>query len=127
MERESFAAFVARTLEDVIVLAEETTHKDFHADSPFNGWERRTLGSQKTLSSTIVQRVYRDSEKIYPCVDIGCGRSPRRRVSPDRGPRGGVCALQLPSELDRTRGTIRLLCRESVHGKNGRTDTGMDT
>jgi hypothetical protein len=27
MERESFAAFVARTLEDVIVLAEETTHK----------------------------------------------------------------------------------------------------
>ena len=110
MERESFAAFVARALEEVIVLAEETTHKRLPRRFAFQWLGKAHPQITEDVVEYIVQRVYR--EHLSLC---------------DRRQRGGVYALQLPSELDRTRGTIRLHCRESVHGKNGRAVTGMDT
>ena len=73
MERESFAAFVARALEEVIMLAEETTHKRLPRRFAFQWLGKAHPRITEDVVEYIVQRVYKDSENIYPCVDIGVG------------------------------------------------------
>jgi hypothetical protein len=73
MNRETFAAFVARTLDDVIQLAEEKCGKELSRKIAF-----RWLGPSHPVVSEnivehIVERVFMDEEHIYPCVDIGVG------------------------------------------------------
>jgi hypothetical protein len=71
MNREDFAAFVARTLDDVIHLAEEKCGKELPRKIAF-----RWLGSSHPIVSEnivdhIVERVFVDEEHIHPCVDMG--------------------------------------------------------
>jgi len=72
MNREAFAAFVARTVDDVIQLAEEKCGKALSRKISFQ-W----LGSHPVVSENIVEhivkRVFVNEEHIYPCVDIGVG------------------------------------------------------
>ena len=73
MDRESFASLVARTLEEVIVLAEETTHKKLPRRFAFQWLGKPTPWVTENIVDYIMQRVYIDAEHIRPCVDIGVG------------------------------------------------------
>ena len=73
MNREEFAAFAAKTLDDVIRLAEEKCGNDLPHKIAFQ-W----LGlSHPVVSENIVEhigsRLFVDDEHIFPCVDIGVG------------------------------------------------------
>lgn len=73
MKREEFAAFVGRTIEEVICLAEEKSSKRLQRKYSF-----RWLGPSHPFVSDnivehIVERVFVDEEHMYPCVDIGVG------------------------------------------------------
>jgi hypothetical protein len=72
MNREEFATFVAKTLEDVILLAEQKAGKTLPRRFAFQ-W----LGSSPRLTENIVEhiveRVFIDEEHTYPCVDMGVG------------------------------------------------------
>jgi hypothetical protein len=74
MKREEFAAFVAKTLEDVILLAEQKGGKKLPRRFAFQ-WLLGRSSSRVTenIVEHIVQRVFVDEEHIYPCVDIGVG------------------------------------------------------
>lgn len=71
MKREEFAAFVERTIEDVISLTEEKCGKTLQRKYAF-----RWLGhSHPTVFDNvvehIVERVFVDEDHVYPCIDIG--------------------------------------------------------
>jgi hypothetical protein len=73
MNREEFTTFVARTLDDIVQLAEEKCAKKLTQKIVF-----RWLGSSHAIVSEnivehIVARVFVDEDRIYPCVDIGVG------------------------------------------------------
>ena len=74
MNREEFAAFVATTLEDVILLAEQKGGKKLPRKFAFQ-WLTGRSSSRVTenIVEHIVERVFVDDEHIYPCVDIGVG------------------------------------------------------
>jgi hypothetical protein len=83
MNREDFAAFVARTLDDVIHLAEEKCGKELPRKIAF-----RWLGSSHPIVSEnivdhIVERVFVDEEHIYPCVDMAKMAGKKYKWSPD--------------------------------------------
>ena len=73
MNREDFRAFVARTLEDVIQLAEKQCGKELSRKIAFQWLGRSQPVVTEKIVEHIVDRVFVDDEHIYPCVDIGVG------------------------------------------------------
>ena len=73
MNREDFAAFVARTLDDVIQLAEEKCGTELSRKIAFRWLGRSHPVVRDNIVEHIVERVFVDEEHIYPCVDIGVG------------------------------------------------------
>jgi hypothetical protein len=73
MERESFAAIVSQALEDVILLAEESTGKRLPRRFTFQWLGKNHPRITEDIAEYIVQRIYIDAEHIYPCVDLGVG------------------------------------------------------
>jgi hypothetical protein len=74
MTREEFSAFVTRTLEDVVLLAEQKSGRKLSRKLAFQ-WLASPVNSRasENVVEHIVQRVFVDEEHIYPCVDIGVG------------------------------------------------------
>jgi hypothetical protein len=70
-QRETFVAFVEKTLEEVITLAEKTTQKTLPRKYAFQWLGKAHPRVTEGVVEHIVQRLYVDSEHIYPCVDIG--------------------------------------------------------
>lgn len=73
MTREEFTHFVETTIEGVICLAEQKCGKTLPRRFAF-----RWLGLSQPLITEnpvahIVERVFVDEDRIYPCVDIGVG------------------------------------------------------
>jgi hypothetical protein len=73
MNREDFAALVARTLDDVIQLAEEKCGKELPRKIAFRWLGRSHPVVSENIVEHIVERVFVDEEHIFPCVDIGVG------------------------------------------------------
>jgi len=73
MNREDFAAFVARTLEDVVQVAEAKCGKESSRKIAFVWLGRSHPVVNENIVEYIVKRVFVDEEHIYPCVDIGVG------------------------------------------------------
>ncbi len=73
MNREDFTAFVARTLDDVIQLAEEKCGKELPRKIAFRWLGRSYPVVSENIVEHIVERVFVDEEHIFPCVDIGVG------------------------------------------------------
>ena len=67
-----FTAFVRRTLEEVIQLAETHTRTVLPRKMKFR-WLGHDALIVEGIVEAIVNRVYVDEENIYPCVDIGVG------------------------------------------------------
>ena len=67
-----FSAFVARTLEEVIRVAEAHTGTVLPRNMKFR-WLGNDALIDEGIVEAIVNRVYVDTENIYPCVDIGVG------------------------------------------------------
>lgn len=72
MTRAEFAAFVERTLEEVLRFAEERTHTSLPRKIKFRWLGHDTL-MEEGIVEAIVSRVWVDPENIYPCVDLGVG------------------------------------------------------
>jgi hypothetical protein len=70
--RVEFAAFVERTLEQVIQFAELHTRTSLPRKMKFR-WLGQDVLIDEGIVEAIVNRVYVDPENIYPCVDIGVG------------------------------------------------------
>ena len=73
MKREEFATFVQSTIEEVTRLAEEKSGQQLQRKYAF-----RWLGSSQPIVTEnivehVVQLVFVDEERIYPCVDFGVG------------------------------------------------------
>jgi hypothetical protein len=73
MKRQEFAAFVERTIEEVICLAEEKSGKTIQRKYAFRWLGRSHPTVTDNAIEHIVERVFVDEEHIYPCVDIGVG------------------------------------------------------
>lgn len=73
MNREEFTAFVGRTLDDVIQLAEEKCRRKLSHKTAFRWLGRSQPVVSEKIAKHIVDRVFVDDEHIYPCVDIGVG------------------------------------------------------
>ena len=73
MNREDFAALVARTLDDVIQLAEEKCGKELPRKIAFRWLGRSHPVVSENIVEHIVERVFVDEKHIFPCVDIGVG------------------------------------------------------
>ena len=73
MNREDFGAFVAKTLDDVIQLAEEKCGKELSRKIPFRWLGRSHPVVSENIVEHVVSRVFVDDEHIFPCVDIGVG------------------------------------------------------
>lgn len=73
MKREEFAAFVTRTIEEVIRLAEEKAGKPLERRYAFRWLGRSHPIVSANVVEHIMDRVFVDEEHIYPCVDIGVG------------------------------------------------------
>jgi hypothetical protein len=73
MDREYFAAFVAKTLDDIIQLAEEKCGKELSHKIAFQWLGPSHPVVSKNIVEHIVSRVFVDDENIFPCVDIGVG------------------------------------------------------
>jgi hypothetical protein len=73
MNRQDFAAFVAKTLDEVIRLAEQKCGKELPHTISFQwlGASHPVVSDQ--IVAHIVERVFVDEEHIFPCVDIGVG------------------------------------------------------
>jgi len=67
-----FTAFVERTLGEVIQFAEEHTRTVLPRKMKFR-WLGHDAIRDEGIVEAIVEKVYVDSENIYPCVDIGVG------------------------------------------------------
>jgi hypothetical protein len=73
MNREDFTAFAARTLEDVIQLAEMQCGKQLSRKLALQWLGRSQPLVTENVVEHIVDRVFVDEEHIYPCIDIGVG------------------------------------------------------
>jgi hypothetical protein len=73
VSREDFAAFVARTLEDVIRLAEEKGGKKLPRKPAFQWLGASHPVVRDNIVEHILERVFVDEDHIFPCVDIGVG------------------------------------------------------
>jgi hypothetical protein len=73
MNREDFAAFVARTLDDIVQVAEEKCGKQSSRKIAFVWLGNSHRIVSENIVEHIVERVFVDEEHIYPCVDIGVG------------------------------------------------------
>ena len=73
MNRSDFLEFTTRTLEDIIVLAEEKCGKALPRRFAFRWLGRSYPVVTENIPEYIVERVYVDEEHIWPCVDIGVG------------------------------------------------------
>jgi hypothetical protein len=73
MERELFSLFVAKTLKEVIALAEQKANQQISRKLAFQWLGKGQPRVTENIVDYIVQRVFIDSEHIYPCVDIGVG------------------------------------------------------
>jgi len=73
MNREDFAALVARTLDDDIQLAEEKCGKELPRKIAFRWLGRSHPVVSENIVEHIVERVFVDEKHIFPCVDIGVG------------------------------------------------------
>jgi len=73
MNREDFAALVARTLDDDIQLAEEKCGKELPRKIAFRWLGRSHPVVSENIVEHIVERVSVDEEHIFPSVDIGVG------------------------------------------------------
>lgn len=73
MNREDFASFVARTLEDVIQLAEKKCGKQLPRKVAFQWLGGSHPIVNEDIVECIVGRVFVDEQHIFPCVDIGVG------------------------------------------------------
>jgi hypothetical protein len=73
MNREDFAAFVAKTLDDAIQLAEETCGKELSRKIAFQWLGRSHAVVSENIVEHIVSRVFVDDDHIFPCVDMGVG------------------------------------------------------
>jgi hypothetical protein len=73
MNREEFSAFVATTLEDVILLAEQQAGKKLPRRFAFQWLGRSSPLITDNIIEHVVRRVFVDEDHIYPCVDIGVG------------------------------------------------------
>lgn len=70
--RAEFAALVERTLQEVIVCAQEHTRTALPRKMKFR-WLGHDVVLDQGIVEAIVTRVYLGPESIYPCVDIGVG------------------------------------------------------
>jgi hypothetical protein len=73
MNREDFAAFAAKTLDDVIQLAEEKCGNELPHRIAFQWLGLSHPVVSENIVEHIVSRVFVDDEHIFPCVDIGVG------------------------------------------------------
>lgn len=73
MNREDFATFVTRMLDDVIQLAEEKCGKELSRKIAFRWLGRSDPVVSENIVEHIVGRVFIDEEHIFPCVDVGVG------------------------------------------------------
>jgi len=73
MNREDFATFVARELEEVIRLAEEKCGKELPRKIAFVWLGLSHPIVSENIVEHIVERVFVDEEHIFPCVDMGVG------------------------------------------------------
>ncbi len=73
MDRETFTAFVQKTLEEVVELAEEKAQRTLPRRLAFQWLGKDKPRVTKEIAEYIVERVFVDAEHIYPCVDIGVG------------------------------------------------------
>jgi hypothetical protein len=67
-----FAAFVERTLEEVVQFAEEYVHTVLPRKLKFR-WLGNNALIDDGIVEAIVDKVYVDPANVYPCVDIGVG------------------------------------------------------
>lgn len=73
MNRENFAAFVERTLNEVVELAEQKANRKLSRKLAFQWLGKDKPRITEEIVEYIVKRVFIDEEHIYPCVDIGVG------------------------------------------------------
>jgi len=71
MNRDDFAKFVARTIDEVIKLAEKQSVQKLPRQCAFRWLGRSHPLLRDGIVEHIVQRVWLDEDHIYPCVDIG--------------------------------------------------------
>jgi hypothetical protein len=71
MTREEFVKFVEKTLDAVILIAEEKCGKALPRRYSFRWLGRSHAVVQENVVDHIVERVFVDDEHIYPCVDLG--------------------------------------------------------
>jgi hypothetical protein len=73
MNRENFAAFVLKTLDEVVELAEQKANRKLSRRLAFQWLGKDKPRINEGIIEHIVERVFVDDEHIYPCVDIGVG------------------------------------------------------
>jgi hypothetical protein len=71
MNRDDFALFVAKTLEEVTQLAEKEGERKLSREFAFQWLGSSSSRITENIVEHIVQRVFVDEDHIYPCVDIG--------------------------------------------------------
>ena len=97
--RAEFAALVERTLQEVIVCAQEHTRTALPRKMKFR-WLGHDVVLDQGIVEAIVTRVYLGPESIYPCVDIGVGDL-SMTVANHRCQRGRIRSEAISEELDR--------------------------
>jgi hypothetical protein len=118
MNREDFAAFVARTLDDVIHLAEEKCGKELPRKIAF----RWLASSHPIVSESIVDHIV---ERVFVDEEHGGGRYPGGRYTSDCWQRGWSRTSAIWAELDGSGWAIRSHCGEAFAGQDGRQEIQM--
>jgi hypothetical protein len=73
MNRDDFAAFAAKTLDELIQLAEQKCGHELPRRIAFQWLGQSHPVVRENIVEHIVSRVFVDDEHIFPCVDIGVG------------------------------------------------------
>ncbi|HMS41678.1 MAG TPA: hypothetical protein PKE69_15715 [Pyrinomonadaceae bacterium] len=73
MSKTDFQNFVAKTLEEVIQLAEKESGKSLSRKIAFRWFVQKEEPIWQNITQHITDKVYVDEVSIYPCVDIGVG------------------------------------------------------
>jgi hypothetical protein len=73
MNRDDFAAFTAKTLDEVVQLAEQNCGHQLPRRIAFRWMGHSHPVVRENIVEHIVSRVFVDDEHIFPCVDIGVG------------------------------------------------------
>jgi hypothetical protein len=73
MNRENFAAFVQKTLDEVVELAEQKADRKLSRKLAFQWLGRDKPRITVGIAEYIAERIFIDEEHIYPCIDIGVG------------------------------------------------------